>query len=207
LVGALLSGWFMVTAAHLVRMEFVACMALLPYATNGLYWVWSQRTWGQVVPSARLWKATLAAIWLLPFLAAASASTERLSQWHARSKVVSDYLARKTTPGDRVWASPPTYRSIVLGKIPLFGFLAHDWPLYFGAPRAEAESYADSYTKIYRAPSADSALAELVRTDVDWIIIDGLEQHLPPWYPPRIQGIITDTTLNSYTLLRVRPNP
>ena len=156
-------------------------MALLPHATLGLMRVQRiERLWS-VLRSARIWKGALAALWLIPFLASVSATTERVHQWDTNSRALADYLDRHAASGDRVCATPDAFVHVALGRVPVFGFAAHHWPLYFSSPRREAERLAHANQAILTAPSPDSAMRAISLYDVKWLILDKDDPGRPAW--------------------------
>jgi len=203
LLGALVSPFFLPLLAHMIRLQFVALIFFLPLATAGFESFTPPVLGPNWFRARRIWVAGLSLVWLVPFLAAAGATTERQHQWLKRASRVTEYLNAHSTPGDRIWATPETFRWVALGKTHLFGFLAHNWPMYFTPPRDAAREYGEAYLRILNTSSADSAHAELVQHGVDWIVIDQSSPERPKWDPAALPGIRLDTSINGYTLYSI----
>jgi len=170
-VGALLSAWFMIQPAFAIRILFLAAVAVTPLAANGLHDLLDVRRL-QPFHLRRLGTVAFGSLWLVPFLVSAAVSVQWDHRWEARTHAVSEWLAVQAQPGERVWATPGTYRDVVLGKAPVFGFLAHHWPPYYGAPRSAADSIATVYTSLSELERGDDPLRTLARAGVDWVVVD-----------------------------------
>lgn len=169
-VGAVLAAYFMIQPAHAIRVAFLAAVVTVPLAARGLDDV--RRRFPGVLARRAVWIAGLGLVWLLPFLAAVSVSTQREHLWTRYDRVISDRLKAVCIPGERVWASPEVFCRIVLGRMPVYGFLAHRWPLYYSAPQPAADSLAAVYYELAAVGPSDSVAATLRGHGVDWVIID-----------------------------------
>jgi hypothetical protein len=177
-VGAVLAAYFMIQPAHAIRIAFLAAVVIVPLAARGLDDI--RRRFPGILARRAVWIAGLGLVWLLPFLAAVSVSTQWDHWWIKRDQAISDRLNAVCAPGQRVWASPDAYCRIVLGKMPVYGFLAHRWPLYYSAPQPAADSMASVYYELAALGPGDSVAATLRGQGVDWVIIDRVADSAQP---------------------------
>ncbi|MBI3873391.1 MAG: hypothetical protein HY304_09995 [candidate division Zixibacteria bacterium] len=203
-VGALLAYWFMIQPPHGTRVLFLAVLVPVPWAALGLREL-PRIGLPKIVAHRNIWLLGAGLVWLLPFLIATSASTERQHRWTVRTKEVSDFLSERAKPGERVWASPDTYCNVVLGKMPVFGLLGHRWPLYFGAPAREADSIATVYAQISSLNVTDDWQGTLRRNAISWVILDrDLDSRMPlaTTLSANLAPVFNDP---AYVVYKVRP--
>jgi len=181
-VGSLLAAWFMIQAAFAIRLAFLAAVMIVPIAGIGLEYListWACRVRTHVASACRL---AMGAVWLVPILVGTSVTSYSYRVWDARMRPATEYLQTHAADGQRVWATPETFCWIVLGRAPLLGFLAHDWPLYYGAPVDRAEAFAAAYTQLYENSDPDRCFDVLAQAGVDWVVLDSLKDQAAPLY-------------------------
>jgi hypothetical protein len=188
-LGAAAASWFLYHPSYSGRLFYLATLIVVPVSVVGL------RELGERFPRQRglspaLWRLGLGGIWLSTILASGVVTAGRQERWNRLEKPVVDALAAGSVPRQRVWATPPTYRKLVLGKLPLFGFLGHRRSGYYSAPSAIADSLAGQYHDLetyagedvewrFRSAGADWALLDRKR-DASLPVTGSLSRSLQP---------------------------
>lgn len=180
LIGTAGSIWFMVQPAFWSRLASMTGFAVVPLAAAGI------RRLPQVTslrPTFIAWagRLSLGGVWLIPFLAASLVNTNRAAQWPSIYGPTTAALNRVAEPSDRVWASPETLTHVVMGRLPMFGFLGHRWARYYAAPADEADSIGNVYYELSQigTPPVDT-YQELRSHGVDFVVLSRDEFDLLP---------------------------
>jgi hypothetical protein len=168
--GAFMSTWLMIQPSYGIRLAFLAAAALVPLASAGVDRLRTLRL-PSIIASRPAWVATLGLLWLAPLVAGATYTARSQARYVERDAPTTQWLAVHTQPGERVWATSFNLRRTVLGSLPLYGFLAHEWPDYYGAPRERAARLAGAYRSIARFDSSDDCKSRLKQLGVDWVIL------------------------------------
>ena len=152
IVGGLLLGmvgavWFMVQPAFWSRLASLVGFALVPFAALGI----RRLQHVQFLRASfvlQMGRVALGSVWLVPFLAAYLVNADRAEAWPRGYGPVTTALESVAHPLDRVWATPETMTQVVMGRMPVFGFLGHQWAGYYAAPAEEADSISNVYHEL-----------------------------------------------------------